>query len=55
MSRRTEIAIKVHHSKQRIIAKKIADIMGDTYGWDKTEKNGEIEEYMDYIAKTIWF
>ena len=28
MSRRTEIAIKVHHSKQRIIAKKIADIMG---------------------------
>jgi glycerol-3-phosphate dehydrogenase len=55
MLRRTEIAIKVHHSKQRIIAKKIADIMGDTYRWDETAKNAEIEKYMDYIAKTIWF
>lgn len=55
MSRRTEIAIKVHHSKQHLIAEKIADIMGIAYGWNNSEKNREIKDYMDYIAKTIWF
>ncbi len=55
MSRRTEIAIKVHHSKQHLIAEKVADIMGDAYGWNISEKNREIKEYMDYITKTIWF
>lgn len=53
--RRTEIQLKVHHKKQRQIAESVAWIMAETYGWDKDQKNKEIENYMNYIKKTIWF
>jgi glycerol-3-phosphate dehydrogenase len=55
MCRRTEIAIKIKHSKQKIIAEKVADIMAKVYEWDDGTKSNEIKNYMDYIAKTIWF
>ncbi len=55
MCRRTEIAIKIHHSKQRIVAEKVADIMATFYSWNDKTKSNEIKHYMDYIRKTIWF
>jgi glycerol-3-phosphate dehydrogenase len=55
MCRRTEIAIKIKHTKQKLIAEKVADIMAKVYGWDESTKLKEIQFYMDYIQKTIWF
>jgi glycerol-3-phosphate dehydrogenase len=55
MCRRTEIAIKIHHTKQQIIAEKVADIMAEYYNWGESKKQEEIQHYLDYIAKTIWF
>lgn len=53
--RRAEVQLKVHHSKQRKIAEKVAWIMAEEYGWDKSKKEKEIDEYIDYIDHTIWF
>ncbi|MBD3353223.1 MAG: FAD-dependent oxidoreductase [Candidatus Lokiarchaeota archaeon] len=53
--RRTEIQLKVHHSKQRKIAEAVAWIMAETYTWDKKKKEKEINDYLKYIKNTIWF
>ncbi len=55
LCRRTEIFMKIKHNKQREIAEKVAEIMKDEYNWDETRKNKEIEKYLEYISKTIWF
>jgi len=55
LCRRTEMAIKIKHTQQETIAQKVADIMASYYGWDETTKSNEIQYYMEYIAKTIWF
>ena len=55
MIRRTEISMKVKHTKQPIITGKVAVIMADVYNWDEKTKNKEITQYLDHITKTIWF
>ena len=36
-------------------AKKVADIMTVEYQWDKKKREIEIQEYLEYIEKTISF
>ncbi|MBN2155660.1 MAG: glycerol-3-phosphate dehydrogenase/oxidase [Candidatus Lokiarchaeota archaeon] len=55
LCRRTEIAIKVKHTQQRIVAEQVADIMATYYNWNEETKSNELEHYMEYISKTIWF
>ncbi len=55
MLRRTEIQLHVWHHKQKEIGEKIATIMARYLGWSNEKKQAEINEYMAYIKKTIWF
>ncbi|MHA1728610.1 MAG: glycerol-3-phosphate dehydrogenase/oxidase [Promethearchaeota archaeon] len=55
LCRRTEIALKIEHTRQHEIAEKVAKIMARIYGWDENQKKEEINYYLDYISKTIWF
>ena len=55
MCRRTEMQMKVHHTKQREVAEQVAQIMAEKYKWSSTKKDEEIEKYMNYIKKSIWF
>jgi glycerol-3-phosphate dehydrogenase len=55
MLRRTEIQLHVWHHKQKQIAEKVAAIMANLLGWSAERKQKEIDEYMNYIKKTIWF
>ena len=52
--RRTEMALRIHHKKQKAVAEKVADIMSKEYGWDENKKKNEIKEYLDHIKKTIF-
>ena len=55
LCRRTEVQIKVKHTKQKIIAEKVATIMAAKYGWNSETKDKEIKVYLEYVSKTIWF
>ena len=55
LCRRTEAQWMVWHYKQKELAEKIAEIMAVYLGWDNATKNIEIENYLKYINKTIWF
>jgi len=53
--RRTEMAILIHHKKQKIVAEKVAEIMAKEYGWNEEKKSEEIKTHLDHIKKTIFF
>jgi glycerol-3-phosphate dehydrogenase len=53
--RRTEISMRVKHTRQHDIAQKVADIMQDVLKWDKSTKSLELSNYLAHIARTIWF
>lgn len=53
--RRTEISLYVHHSKSKEIASKVADIMGNIYGWSDNRINEEVQSYVDYVDNWLWF
>lgn len=53
--RRTEMAILIHHKKQKIVAEKVAEIMAKEYGWNEEKKSEEIKIHLDHIKKTIFF
>ena len=53
--RRTEMAILIHHTKQKIVAEKVAKIMAKEYGWNEEKKSEEIKIHLDHIKKTIFF
>jgi len=55
MCRRTEAQWAVWHHKQETLAKKVAKIMTAYYSWDEQEKNKQLQEYLDYVGKTISF
>ncbi|MHA1728606.1 MAG: glycerol-3-phosphate dehydrogenase C-terminal domain-containing protein [Promethearchaeota archaeon] len=38
LCRRTEIALKIKHTRQHEIAEKVAKIMARIYGWDEKSK-----------------
>ncbi len=53
--RRTEISMRVKHTRQHDIAQKVADIMQEVLKWDETTKSLELSNYLAHIARTIWF
>ncbi len=55
LCRRTEAQWMIWHHKQAELAGGIAAVMADFYGWDNARKQAEIDNYMDYVKKTIWF
>ncbi len=53
--RRTEMALWIRHGKAREAAEKVAEIMAKEYSWSEEKKISEIENYMDYVKKTVAF
>ena len=53
--RRTEIFMRVKHTRQEDISKKVADIMQEVLKWDEPTKSLEISNYLGHIARTVWF
>jgi len=55
LCRRTEAQWTIWHHKQTELAKKVADLMASYYRWPPRKKREEINNYIKYIKKTIWF
>ncbi len=55
MCRRTEAQWMVWHHQQAELAGKVASSMAAFYGWDAGRKQLELDEYLGYVKKTIWF
>ncbi len=55
LCRRTEAQWMIWHHKQTELAAKVGEIMAGFYGWDEAKKQAEIDEYLAYVKKTIWF
>jgi glycerol-3-phosphate dehydrogenase len=53
--RRTEMSLWIRHERALEAAEKVAKLMAKEYSWSESQKNKEIETYMDYITKTIEF
>ncbi|MBY9018473.1 MAG: glycerol-3-phosphate dehydrogenase/oxidase [Candidatus Lokiarchaeota archaeon] len=53
--RRTEMALWIHHKKASEVAEKVANIMQKEYSWDDNTKTKEINQYLEYINKTVSF
>ena len=53
--RRTEISLRVKHTRQPDIAQKVADIMQEVLNWDESTKSLELSNYLTHIARNIWF
>ncbi|TFG16317.1 MAG: glycerol-3-phosphate dehydrogenase/oxidase [Promethearchaeota archaeon] len=53
--RRTEMALWIDHKKASEAAKKVGEIMSEEYSWDKATLDNEIQNYLDYIKKTVSF
>jgi glycerol-3-phosphate dehydrogenase len=53
--RRTEMSLWIDHRKASEAAEIVAEIMKNEYTWDKAKKNMEIQNYLDYVEKTVSF
>ncbi len=53
--RRTEMSLWIDHKKASEVAEKVASIMQKEYSWDDETKNNEIDQYIDYVRKTVSF
>jgi len=53
--RRTEMSLWIDHKIALKAAKKVAEIMANEYSWDETKKSQEIDVYMGYIKKSVYF
>jgi len=53
--RRTEMSLWIDHKKTSKAAEIVANIMTKEYSWDLERKNKEIQNYLDYISKTVSF
>ncbi|MFW9930443.1 MAG: FAD-dependent oxidoreductase, partial [Candidatus Thorarchaeota archaeon] len=53
--RRTEMSLWINHRKAPDAAKKVAEIMAEEYSWDKERIEIEIQQYLDYVKKTVSF
>lgn len=53
--RRTEMSLWISHKKANEAAKIVADIMGTEYSWNNAIKEREINQYLEYVSKTVSF
>ncbi|MFW9780971.1 MAG: hypothetical protein ACFFFB_01665, partial [Candidatus Heimdallarchaeota archaeon] len=53
--RRTELSLWVNHKKAKIAAEIVAELMGEEYKWTREKEKQEIEEFLDYIRKSVSF
>ncbi|MFX1478648.1 MAG: glycerol-3-phosphate dehydrogenase/oxidase [Promethearchaeota archaeon] len=53
--RRTEMALWINHKKAEEVAKVVAELMAKEYLWTREKVNQEIEQYLNYIRKTVSF
>ena len=53
--RRTEMALWINHRKAKEAAENVAEIMAKEYSWDNAKKDREIQNYLEYIKKTVSF
>ena len=53
--RRTEMALWIDHRNASEAAAIVADIMAKEYHWSEDKKENEIQEYLEYIKKTVSF
>ncbi|MFX1489060.1 MAG: glycerol-3-phosphate dehydrogenase/oxidase [Promethearchaeota archaeon] len=53
--RRTEMALWINHKKAEEVAKVVAELIASEYSWTRERINQEIEQYLDYIRKTVAF
>ncbi|MCJ7651519.1 MAG: glycerol-3-phosphate dehydrogenase/oxidase [Candidatus Lokiarchaeota archaeon] len=53
--RRTEMALWIDHRRASEVAEKVASIMQKEYSWDDNTKTIEINQYLEYINKTVSF
>jgi len=53
--RRTEMSLWVDHKRASEAAKVVAEIMAKEYSWDENKKATEIQNYLDYVEKTVSF
>ena len=53
--RRTEMSLWIDHKKASVVAEKVASIMQKEYSWDDNTKTKEINQYLEYINKTVSF
>lgn len=55
LERRTETNCLLHYSRQRELATKVADFIHKFYGFDKTELDKQVNEYLEKIEKATSF
>jgi glycerol-3-phosphate dehydrogenase len=53
--RRTEMSLWIRHERARDAAEKVAELMAKEYSWSESQKKKEVDNYVDYIKKTIEF
>lgn len=53
--RRTEMSLWIDHRIAPVAAEKVAKIMANEYSWDDDQKNKEIQNYLNYVSKTVSF
>ncbi len=53
--RRTEMSLWIHHREASEAAEKVAKIMQKEYSWSDETTKKEINNYLDYIKKTVSF
>ena len=49
------MSLWIRHEKAHEAAEKVAELMAKEYSWSESQKKEEIENYMNYIKKTIEF
>jgi len=54
-SRRTEMSLWISHKNAIKAATIVADIMATEYDWNEDKKKQEINAYIEYVKKTVFF
>jgi len=49
------MSLWVDHKRASEAAKVVAEIMAKEYSWDENKKATEIQNYLDYVEKTVSF
>lgn len=55
MLRRTEMQLMASHRDQPALAGAVARILARAYGWDQARTDREVEAYLAYVRRTLFF